>query len=540
MNAAPRPVLVAAAAVLGLLVLCLLGQDNLGSNEAGKLALALQQVRPDWNPGDWYLNTPQHYQWLFQQFAGHLLQTLGISWGSLAVRLAGYGIWAWATAQLFLALGVSPGLGLGAIALFLLDQSLIAREWMVGSGEPKTFAYASLILAFLAWTRRSPGLLGWWSGLACSFHVLVGGYGSLALAAATWIRQSDWSRSEWWRVLIGSGVGLAPLLTVLLRGKLAQSSVPMAGLPDEISATWIYTYLRNPHHLDPDSWSGTDWGSASLWLTLFCVAALLTRRDRTHQGRTRQQLALWTTLTLIPFGVGLCISLWDQQGILLRFYPFRVADSLVPLTTILLLSGEIQSRFKRVGSPLGISLALIISIQQCSGWLPSWGERWSTGFQPDPDKQVLYSWIRSNSTAGAKILSPPAGFEDLALLTGRAIIGQFKQVPNRSSDVSDWFVRMQDLGGDKQFWRRSRGLQTRKDLSLGYRQLTPDNLKQLSKRYSADIIITGSNQEGPAGWNLRLQTPSWDAWSPIPSTQPTSPSMGRADQRDARPKPTSS
>ena len=89
-----------AAALLVLVSVFSLGQDLLGSNEAGKLALALQQVQPSWSPHDWYLNTPQSYQWLFQQISGHLLKAFGVPLGAMASRLAGYSLWAWAAANL--------------------------------------------------------------------------------------------------------------------------------------------------------------------------------------------------------------------------------------------------------------------------------------------------------------------------------------------------------------------------------------------------------------------------------------------------------
>lgn len=508
------PQLATAMALLALLVVCLLGQDNLGSNEAGKLALALQQIRPTWNPGDWYLNTPQHYQWLFQQMAGHLLDQLGIPLGSLAVRLAGYGLWAWAVAALSLELGLPPALSLGAVAVFLLDQSVIAREWMLGGGEPKTLAYGALLLAFVAWRRQQPYLVGWWCGLACSFHVLVGGYGTLALSGLAWIRRRQHGLRTLRGAWTGFGVGLIPLLVavrpVLLASAQRRPAASTIPLPEGISASWIYTYLRNPHHLVPSSWSQAAWLWAAAWLALFAAAAALALRDRSPQAQSRRQLALWTALTLIPFGIGLAISPWDRQGDLLRFYPFRVADSLVPLTTCLLLAGELQIRGRRAGSGLALVVTMVIALHQGSSWMPGWGEAWASGFQPDPEKRVLYPWISHHSRPGATILTPAAGFEDLSLLTGRALVGQFKQVPNRSADVQAWFERLQDLSGIPDLGSQIKGLQTRRQLIRLYAELSPGELERLSQRYGSELAIVHSGQPAPKRWIRHQLTPSWD------------------------------
>ena len=536
---------VTAAALLTLLVLCLLGQENFGSNEAGKLALALQQIRPDWNPNDWYLTTPQHYQWLFQQIAGQLLDHLGITWGSLAIRIAGYSLWSWAVAGLCIQMGLNPALSLGAVGGFLLDQSVISREWMIGGAEPKTFAYAALILAFSAWRRQQLWVGGYWSGLACSFHVLVGGYGSLGLAGLAWIRRRRQSLQPLYRLWIGLAIGLIPLMAALGIAILNPPSDPEAfsgqTLPESLSAAWIYTYLRNPHHLVPGSWSPSDWIYAVLWLGLFAAACWLVSRNGPTQNDCRQDLALWVTLSLIPFAVGLAISPWDHQGSWLRFYPFRVADSLLPLCTCLLIASEIQRRTKRIGSSLALVLAVIITTQQGTSWMPSWSERWASGFQANPEKQALYVWIKEHTASASTVMAPPSGFEDLALITGRAGVGQFKQIPNRSSDVQLWFRRMQDLSGNPDFWRQATGMQTRKVLVRGYTELKPVELDRLNQRFGSQIMILAKGQEAPAGWAEQLSTASWTLWTAKGDSHSSKAdiegSAAEADQSVAKPKP---
>jgi hypothetical protein len=69
---------------VALVLLCV---DWFDTNEADKLPLALQRIRPTWLPADWYLNQPQPHQWLFLELAGRLISQLGFVVGALALWL---------------------------------------------------------------------------------------------------------------------------------------------------------------------------------------------------------------------------------------------------------------------------------------------------------------------------------------------------------------------------------------------------------------------------------------------------------------------
>ena len=138
-------------------------------------------------------------------------------------------------------------------------------------------------------------------------------------------------------------------------------------------------------------------------------------------------------------------------------------------------------------------------------------------------------------------MAPPSGFEDLALITGRAGVGQFKQVPNRSSDVQLWFRRMQDLSGNPDFWRQATGMQTRKVLVRGYTELKPVELDRLNQRFGSQIMILAKGQEAPAGWAEQLSTASWTLWTAKGDSHSSKAdiegSAAEADQSVAKPKP---
>jgi hypothetical protein len=504
-------------ALFALICFCMLGQSVLGSNEAGKLALALQQVEPGWNPNDWYLTRPQSYQWLFQQISGHGLLWFGVGPGALLSRIVGYAAWSWGAAAVCIELGLSLWMSLGAVALFLTHQSLVAGEWMLGGAEPKTLAYAALLLGYVAWRRRHWWAMGFCSGLALSFHILVGFYGAAALALAAVLTDHRTARrAQWLRATAGLILGGLPIGFALAQHQPAGllSTLEEGGGP---SASWIYTYLRNPHHLVPGSWSGEDWSQALLWLGLFAAACWFSRGATGAEAASRRSLATWGALTLVPFALGLGISLWDTNGALLRFYPFRVADSVIPLCTTLLLACQLERSRPRPARLAALIATVVVAVQSHTSWASE-----ASRFHPAPntaqDAQArAYRWISANTPRTIRILTPPSGFEDLTLLTGRAGVAQFKQIPNRSADIHDWFRRMQALGGDPEFWRQARGFRSRQILNKGFARATPQQLRQLASDYQAGMVLTLGRQAGPQGWRRTYSDSTLSLWQPTDS-----------------------
>lgn len=537
------------ALAIGLVITALaLFGGNLGDNEAGKLALARQAVDPGWIPADWYLGSNQNYQWLFQQLSGRIVMLLGFGPGSLLVRLLGYGIWAWALAGISVPLGLSPALAALAAGLFSLQQGVVAAEWMVGSAEPKTFAYAAVLLAYAAWRERRWWSCGLYSGLACSFHLLVGSFAVVSLAGVTlarlvlearnrrrlgWAELGRWSAGA---VLMGLPAGLA-VAQKLLAPSVTATWRSNASLP---SAGWIYVVLRNPHHLLPGSWSAGDLARITLMLGLFVLAALAAgggwpgRWRRGWQGndpcqRASRDLALWVAMGWPLALLGLLASRLpaEPQHALLSLYPFRLADTLLMLGLWLLLAAALASAVRRWGPGRKvqrrlqggvIALVLLISLGGLARDLPTAGAGWPRQFVGSPEQAELYAWIRGHTLRSALVLTPPAGFEDLSLHTGRAGFVQFKQIPTSAPAIQKWFERLTALaGGDRGVWQGPGGWDARDRLVAAYGRLSPAALGRLAEDSGTTVLITdyqegGPEKGGPQGWVAAYRNARWTAW----------------------------
>lgn len=512
------------ALAIGLVVaaLCLF-TDNLASNEAGKLALARQQVDPGWIPHDWYLNSSQGYQWLFQQLSGRIVLPLGFPLGSLVVRLLGYGVWAWGLAGLTVPLGLSAPLAALATALFSLSQGVMAGEWMVGGAEPKTFAYAALLLAYGAWRGRRWWACGLYSGLACAFHLLVGGFGILALAPLALLRCGrHWNGAALGRWLCGCLLTALPVTLALAEQLVARGLRPGVGsdagaAADLPAAGWIYVVLRNPHHLLPSSWLWSDWAKALLFLGLFALGVVLCGARRAGDDPRRQacrDLALWVVMSWPPALGGLLLALWDPQSPLLQIYPFRLADTLLMLGVWLLLAAALQPLLRDRQSRLAlVAVVLVISLTGLARDLRGAAASLPRGFVASEDQAALYGWIRGATPANALVVTPPFGFEDLSLHTGRAAYAQFKQIPTSRAAIQTWYQRLTALaGGDAAVWQGPGGWPAKPRLSRAYNQLDPPALRRLTDASGASVLITRARQAGPSDWRAGYRTTAWTAW----------------------------
>ena len=490
--------------------------DCFDTNEADKLPLALQRIRPDWLPLDWYLNQPQPHQWLFLDLAGRLLDGLGFVAGSLVIRLAGYALWCWGVVELAIELGLALPWLLAALALWLPRQGMVAGEWVLGSAEPKTFAYALLLLAFVSWRRGRSGWGGLQAGLACSAHVLVGGYGAITLAALAWIRARQ-RRWRWWLALAGVLLGAFALYQPVL-GRLSELAGSMPVSAQSLSPDWLYVVFRHPHHLVPASWRTgwlavvvvlLGWGWLGRWLAR--SAQLMLPAAELEACR---ELWLWSALALVPFGLGLLVSLLNPASLFVQLYPFRFADTLVPLALVLLGARALQAlvplprRLAAVGLPVLLGVAAVLSTH---GTVLRPGQAYAL----PADKAELYQALMANTPQGGRVLTPPGGFSDLALRTSRAQVVQFRQVPGSMRLLGEWSKRLAELsGGEAVLQAGPGGAAAERRLVAAYGQLKPEQLAALACRYGVVAVVTREGQAGPPGWHRALPASPWWLWLP--------------------------
>ncbi|MEZ6051674.1 MAG: DUF6798 domain-containing protein [Planctomycetaceae bacterium] len=310
-------------------------------NEPHYLCKAKHYWQPDWCSGDLFLESSNPHQ-VFYQTVGALTQWLTLEQSAWAGRLLALGCLSIGWTRLFLRLLKSPWQCLAAAWIFLLLQSLgnFSGEWLIGGVESKVLAYAFVFLGLADALDRRWLLTGLWTGMAISFHPIVGLWAVVAgaLSAVGWIMIKKVSLSQvmskYGRPLIGSSI---VLVLTSLPGLLPAMRL-LSGNDPAISAKadMLQVGERLAHHLDPARFPLESYRYYGLMLILIVLLWRLgqrTPRRDLFTGFVRATLVIALVGAMIGWGPR-PLSLLPFSGTrmwLLKFYPFRLADLFVPL-----------------------------------------------------------------------------------------------------------------------------------------------------------------------------------------------------------------
>lgn len=504
------------AIVLIFLCLRLLLDSNMSGlvwNEVDVLPLAKQFVDPDWIPNDWYLNSETNYRALFQVIFGWLIVHLGFLPTSIIGRLICYTLVALGIVLLGQKLGLSLSyLLLATIAVTYQGslQGAIAGEWFVGGLEAKAVAYGLILLAIALMLSRKYVLMVLLLGCATSFHVLVGGWAFLTTFSWFCVRP----KKRLWQ--LGQKGWLLPIIYLIasagaIPGSLQQLlSSPPSG---SISPSFIYVFLRLPHHLNPFAWHPLLWLRLIIYLAILagCTISLKQKADTKGwqaEDYARFDLAEFTLISLIPFVAGVAIALVDHQGTWLQYYPFRFGDMMLPLTTSLLCACYLETKFSlqkpkfRLWLVACLSCILFVQIafftQQAitslsfANAVPTFPSKQQ---DVDPQWRLMSDWIHDHTAEDAIIISHPWKLANFTWMTERATIAKLKLFPQTKDAIVEYYERLNDLSGgavakiyfgDEELDQRK----TVKAISAGFSHLNTSQVQNLMTKYKSNYFLT--------------------------------------------------
>lgn len=487
-------------AVLVFLCLKLLLDNNLGpENEIDVLPLAKQFANPNWLPTDWYLNQPPGYRLLFNTLFGKLIVTYGFLATSIIGRLACYAVIALGLVLIAMSLDLSLPFLLLAIGVFLYTgQGVAASEWMLGGLETKTVAYSLVLLALALMLTAKYAWMSLMLGLATSFHILVGGWAFLVVLAWLVLRWKMRLRSVWY---LGALL-LLYLLTSVLAVKPVLEQLFTKLPPSLVMPSYIYVFLRLPHHLNPLSWSLDKWSKFAVYLLLLALCIIrLWRQPLSHKSSQQYvaqiELFEYTLLSLIPFLLGLAIAPFDAQGSFLQYYPFRLCDVMLPLNTCLLSACALQQTFTGRARQLQFLVCIVLLSGACSIELGNFHQQYLALYRfPEIESEfkALCDWVRTSTPHDATVVSPPANLDEFTWLAERPTIAKFKLLPQTPAGILEWYERLSDLGGGFSWPTTVRHRSYRKEIKLkltaAYHQLTAVQVDALMLKYKATYFIS--------------------------------------------------
>ena len=213
-----------------------------------------------------------------------------------------------------------------AVFMFVfVDQSISSGEWIFGGAEQKVWAYFFFFLSLSELLNKRYFRAGLNSGLAISSHVIVGGYSLVAIGVAMVFCLKKNYMGKLFKffgpvILFG-----APILFFALQ-YLGNGSSVHGNLDGGLGATAINVFFRNPHHLDPNAF---DRIGILLLLAMGFFTLMAILKGKPWQPY-RKELAIVFIVPWFFFAIGILARIVGAIWVL-KFYPFRFADTLTSL-----------------------------------------------------------------------------------------------------------------------------------------------------------------------------------------------------------------
>lgn len=432
--------------------------------------------------------------------AGLFLALRDPLWVAMVGRILGWTLVVYSLTRLCQELGIGGWSFFFAVSLWLLTgQSLMAGEWIFGGVEQKVFAYGFLILALSGLLRGQGFQAGLFSGLAIAFHILVGGWGAMALGVAAVASMRRLGRRT---VIMFFGTAFVcglPFFLLAVRSVFAPGGAgPPA--PADFDSSAFYVLFRNPHHLDPAVFL-TPKKFVKLLVLGGCV--LLLAGAVRKPGRERTLLAFLA----VVFGLFCCGLVARKVGFFafLSLYPFRLGDVLVPLFFWLLGFGLLVETARGIVRyrPSGVlppvpalvlfALVLVPAGEMGRDVLPNLRTRgraaldeWLNSPSAEEDAfDEMSRWIRVNTNPESVFAVPPCQ-HDFLMRAERPAVLTFKRGP-RGHGSFDWFQRLKALNGGRGF--SGVGFDICSEAEENFNHLSPGALRDIARNYSAEYYL---------------------------------------------------
>ena len=505
-----------AAVWLSLLVYGAIAAPIPAVNEPHYLTKARHFWQPEWCANDFFLTSPNAHSVFFVTI-GWLTPWLSFeqtAWVGRAVTMLVLAVGWINLVSTMLLRREAPLL---ACWMFLALQSCgnLSGEWLVGGIEGKVIAYGLLFAALgqllrsdsqtptrsvsedvsendstrektASWlTRwiassltlrvgvegRSPARVvraGALAGLAIGFHPVVGAWGVLAFAGATWMKcafddrreNTDSSKPDApaktvrpnlrWRVRLQWAVDQRGLLALLFLSLLALPGlVPVVQLllepaPDATkrAATYIQVYYRLAHHLDPMLFPLRAYASYAVLLLVWGIG--WRSEARSDARRMFDRVVAWSVVfalagLLVGAGTRPAATMpwFMERAGLLKFYPFRLADVLVPLAVSVVAVSELYRRTWPTLTSCLCAVLFVLALARAHSVVET--NRYSGELRADWIDAC--HWIDGHLPDEAVVQAPHNGWA-FKWFARRAEFVAFKDCPQDAAGIVEWNRRL--------------------------------------------------------------------------------------------------
>ena len=444
--------LVVAAVWLSFLVVSLVSAPIPAVNEPHYLAMARHYWDSSWCAGDQFLQSfPAHR--VFYRTFGWLTLWLDLATVALLGRAVSLAMlaasWTALATRLQRDASSNPSPAWTAILsawLFVGLQAVgnLSGEWLIGGFESKVIAYACVFWAIAAMLDRRIVAAAVFSGVAISFHPIVGLWHvtAMGLAEISNFKSQISNASGRRRWLLAAAL----LAVTALPGLLPAVQMLDAGnARTAFAANFIQVHYRLKHHLDPmdfDRVNCIGYGSfAVLWLAVVFVLFRHQKLAQPDRWWVRYVLAA-ALFALAGWVVGYgprpiqFMPGYQWRIALLKFYPFRLFDLLLPIAVAMLMPRLVQQRWLWLVGTIGLSWALISTHAfPPSNQIPS---------AMRADWRDACRWVAANTPADALFHTPDEA-EAFKWFAQRGEFVNRKDCPQDAAGIVEWNDRLRQI-----------------------------------------------------------------------------------------------
>lgn len=437
-----------------------------GSNEPHYLCKAKFWWQPEWCAHDLFLESSNPH-FVFYVVLGWMTKWLPLEVVAIIGRLSGYFAlaagWEWLCRSLRLTDRASV---LAAVLLVAFAAIVnLSGEWLIGGIESKIYAYAGVFAGLAACFERRIITAGCWFGVAIAFHPLVGAWSVVALCVAGVVdlvlrgtlREPSLSTLHVEKTLQSGGSrGTLSVAFVLGSAIAATGLVPAMqsiGGKDPLAATnatFIQVFYRLSHHLHPDQFPLSSYIAYGV---LLAVGLMLSRkRIPTFAVTTFRGFVVGAVLIATSgwiAGSGLKPThfgepFFNLRMTALKFYPFRLADAVIPAFAAIMLAQALSERTAR--QPRGwlarrgtLSAVLLVLL---AFWV-SRGVR-AARYIPDEwaaDWLEVCHWVHGHTPEQALFVTPRESWA-FKWFAERPEYVAFKDCPQDARSLNEWNKRL--------------------------------------------------------------------------------------------------
>ena len=436
-------------------------------NEPHYLCKARQYWQPDWCAGDFFLQSTNAHT-VFYATVGSLTQWCSLEQSAWIGRLLALLVLAVGWCSLLVTLRGGRWFPLHVCWLFLALQACgnFSGEWLVGGVEGKVFGYGLLFAALGQMNRGRMTLAGGLAGMAVAIHPVIGVWGLLALAGASALDCWPTVASGFFQgtrrsahptslvevappasprvVAVKWLSGLGVLSLCMLPGlipvyHLLSESVPQ---PTKAAANFIQVYYRLAHHLDPMTFLPRAYYGYAALLAVWLVTMPVGRRSVLHR-RFDKIVGCAVLFAIVGVIIGWGprpapqMTWYAQRAQLLKFYPFRLADVLVPLAVsigvarCLQFRGLIWKQFIGYGALFAFALIRANAVIETNRYTGELKGDWIAACQ----------WIDQHLPRDVMVYAPHNGWA-FKWFAQRAEYVAFKDCPQDAAGIVEWNRRL--------------------------------------------------------------------------------------------------